>query len=88
MRIALISLVLLAACMSEPDRTTETITANCGADALQDRVGQPAADHDFDTGDRPVRILPPGSIMTMDHRPDRLNVETDDAGIITRIWCG
>ncbi|MRU14904.1 hypothetical protein FDP25_05605 [Roseovarius sp. A21] len=26
--------------------------------------------------------------MTMDHRPDRLNVDLDEAGRITRIWCG
>ncbi|WP_425500518.1 I78 family peptidase inhibitor [Roseovarius bejariae] len=24
----------------------------------------------------------------MDHRPDRLNVDLDEAGRITRIWCG
>ena len=37
---------------------------------------------------RPFRILPPGSAMTMDHSPARVNFDLDDAGNITRVWCG
>jgi len=37
---------------------------------------------------RPARILPPGSMMTMDYRPDRINVELDDNDIVTRVFCG
>ena len=37
---------------------------------------------------RPYRILPPGSMMTMDHSPARINFDLDEAGIITRVWCG
>ncbi|KAF9885963.1 hypothetical protein FE257_012138 [Aspergillus nanangensis] len=28
------------------------------------------------------RILKPGDAMTMDYRPDRLNVHTDDSGVV------
>lgn len=35
-----------------------------------------------------TRILPPGSAMTMDYRPDRLNIELDEFGVITRLFCG
>lgn len=35
-----------------------------------------------------LRILPPGSIITMDMRLDRLNVYLDDDGLIQRIRCG
>lgn len=38
--------------------------------------------------ERPFRILPPGSAMTMDHNPARVNFDLDEAGTITRIWCG
>jgi hypothetical protein len=38
--------------------------------------------------DVPFRVLPPGSMRTMDHVPDRINLETDGNGIITRIFCG
>ena len=37
---------------------------------------------------RPFRVLPPGSMMTMDHSPARVNFDTDEAGTITRVWCG
>lgn len=35
-----------------------------------------------------IRWLPPGSVMTMDYRPDRLNVDLDAGGVITRVRCG
>lgn len=37
---------------------------------------------------RSNRILPPGSAMTMDYRPDRINVELDDNDIVVRVFCG
>lgn len=59
----------------------------CGAAQMQALIGTPVAAQDF-TGRDAVRILPPGAMMTMDHRPDRLNIEHDADGVITRIWCG
>lgn len=66
-----------------PDRA-ET----CDAETLQHLVGNPQSALESAEITGPTRILPPGSMMTMDHRPDRLNVDLDDAGRITRIWCG
>ncbi|RKF16318.1 hypothetical protein D6850_01810 [Roseovarius spongiae] len=60
----------------------------CGASAYADTVGTPRADHDFTDGDRPLRIIPPDSAVTMDYRADRLNVDIDEDGIVTRVWCG
>lgn len=37
---------------------------------------------------RPNRILRPGQPMTMDYRPDRINVELDDNDIVVRVFCG
>lgn len=61
--------------------------ATCGADQVQDLVGQPveAARDRLTSG---VRIIPPNSPITQDYRPDRLNVDLDAGAIITRIWCG
>lgn len=39
-----------------------------------------------DTG-RPYRILKPDDMMTMDHNPERINVE-HSGGKVTRVWCG
>ena len=36
---------------------------------------------------RPYRIVKPGDAMTMDHNPDRINVEHSD-GTVMRVWCG
>jgi hypothetical protein len=38
--------------------------------------------------DRPHRILPPDSAMTMDYIPDRLNIHTTEDGIILQQDCG
>ena len=39
-------------------------------------------------GDLLHRVIMPGMAVTMDFREDRLNIETDDKGVITRIYCG
>lgn len=34
------------------------------------------------------RIIPPDSAVTQDFRPDRVNVDLDEDGMIIRVWCG
>jgi hypothetical protein len=51
-------------------------------------IGKPVDESAVKATGRPYRILPPGAMMTMDHSPDRINVETDDAGIVVRVFCG
>ncbi|WP_413207273.1 I78 family peptidase inhibitor [Rhodospirillum sp. A1_3_36] len=71
----------------------------CIADQLQDRIGgpllsssapPPAQGPFLRVSDlpHPQRILPPGSLVTHDFRPDRLNVMIDAVGRITQITCG
>jgi hypothetical protein len=36
----------------------------------------------------PNRLVPPRTIVTRDFRPNRLNLETDPAGVIRRLTCG
>ncbi|WP_371225847.1 I78 family peptidase inhibitor [Roseovarius sp. 2305UL8-3] len=62
--------------------------ASCGGNLLMDQIGQPADSVDLSAAKEDVRLLPPGSIMTMDHRPRRMNADLDEAGLITRLWCG
>jgi len=35
-----------------------------------------------------VRVLRPGDMATMDHRPDRLNIHLDDQDVIEALRCG
>ena len=39
------------------------------------------------SGARIVRSLPPGTIVTMEFRPDRLNIHLDRKGRIARLQC-
>jgi hypothetical protein len=50
-------------------------------------VGQPLDEAKVKAEDRPYRILKPGDMMTMDHNPQRINVEHEN-GKVTRVWCG
>jgi hypothetical protein len=40
------------------------------------------------TGAAALRWIEPDTMVTMDHRTDRLNIEVDAAGRITRLRCG
>ena len=59
----------------------------CNADARSGLIGTniaavtlPAAlDH---------RIVKPDSAVTLDHRPERLNIHVDEDGVIQRLDCG
>ncbi len=85
-----VALLVLAACVPEEEPPSRQLSEadTCGAEPLQLLVGVPFEPGDFEQAGRPLRILPPDSAMTMDHRPDRLNVDLDDAGTVIRIWCG
>jgi len=37
---------------------------------------------------RPVRVLKPDSMATMDYSPARINVHLNDAGVVEKITCG
>ncbi|MFD1156495.1 I78 family peptidase inhibitor [Roseovarius aestuarii] len=86
----IVILTLLGACVSEEERPARQAAADdvCGASKLQVLVGLPFDSGSFETEGQPLRVLPPGSAMTMDHNPARLNVDLDEAATVTRIWCG
>lgn len=61
---------------------------SCGAQAREYLLGQPVSEVDLDSLARTVRPISPGQPVTMDHRPDRINLDLDGDGVIVRIWCG
>ncbi len=75
--------LMLNAC----ETATEPGPDTCGAAALQDRIGEgrTALTDPLPEG---TRIIPPGTAVTQDYRPERLNIDVDAQGRITRIWCG
>lgn len=82
---ALSVLALLSAC--QPHEDVMRPDATCAASKYETLIGTPADAADF-SAEKLVRIIAPGTAVTMDYRADRLNVETDEAGIITRVYCG
>lgn len=77
------------------DATTATdeVPRTCNADPVQALIGQEATDAvvaqaTADSSSASVRVLRPGDAATMDFRQDRLNILTDDAGVIEKLSCG
>lgn len=100
--LAMAALLPLAACAGggatvepAPPPATEVspVAMQCKADAAQSYIGQKvtvelgAIIRDA-TGARTVRWGPPRSAMTMDYRPDRVNILYDDDNKITQVSCG
>ncbi|PCD03049.1 hypothetical protein COC42_01070 [Sphingomonas spermidinifaciens] len=94
-RLAPIALIALAACAptTEPATADPATGAQCDATPVQALVGQAGDAATVDrakvgSGARTVRRYATGSALTMDFRPDRLNVEVDGGGKIVKLSCG
>lgn len=76
----------LSGCADPSGTALQTELSSCGGAAVKGWIGQPVG---AVTSQLPgVRILNPGSMNTMDYRPERLNVHVDGAGTITALTCG
>ena len=71
-----------------PSRAKEEGPDSCFAADHAALVGQPISAFDQSALDQPVRIIPPGGIVTMEYNPKRLNVDLDSNDVIVRFWCG
>ncbi len=66
---------------------------DCGIGSIDDLVGKAVTatmedDARKRSGARAVRVIRRGAMVTMDFRPDRLNIHVDDKGVVTRLRCG
>lgn len=83
-------LIALAACTTSEVPLPSPVPPGadaCGANELQYLLGQKAAVLAALSLPEGTRIIPPGTAVTMDYRPDRLNIELDDNDRITRVHC-
>ncbi|RMC36580.1 I78 family peptidase inhibitor [Paracoccus alkanivorans] len=86
----LISGLALAACEPETESSTAPtldLPQNCGAEVLQDLVGQPKSALDSQKLPAGTRIIGPEDAVTADFRPDRLNIELNGDDRIEKIGC-
>ena len=81
------ALLALAACVSEPPAVAAE-EDQCGASAQQGLIGQSREVLTEKSFTGPVRVIGPNQAVTMDFNPERINLETDAVGIITRVFCG
>lgn len=95
-RLGFTAMVCLAACSSsrgleEPVGTIAgegfEFQKQCPADDYQSLIGQQLAAVTYPQ-DVKTRIISPESVVTMDYRLDRMNIHTNEEGVITRVVCG
>lgn len=79
---------VLAGCVQPVDDTAMVPSDLCGAAALQGLVGQPSTVLQTMKFAHETRIIEPNSAVTLDHRPDRLNIHLDQTKTISRVDCG
>ena len=61
---------------------------DCGADNLRALIGKPRSALNGVTLPASVRIISPGTPVTMDYSPTRLNIDLDEKGVIVDLRCG
>lgn len=88
----LLGSVVACTTMPPPDADTGA-TGPCNADNASWAVGQAATPEVVEraragSNSRDVRVIEPGQAVTMDHRPDRLNIDVNERGAITGLRCG
>lgn len=90
---AITALSIVSACVMTPADVEGVPGGTCEAAAAQRLIGQTAnaalgSDALRLTGASSLRWIPPGTAVTMDFRPDRLNIELDAQNRVTAIRCG
>ena len=96
MKSTLGALLLIAACAAVPPGEVPEAGGSghiCNAEGLGNLVGREATgalgtEAVRRSGSRTLRWIRPGDAVTMDYRPDRLNVHLDARNRVARFACG
>jgi len=83
----LLPLLALAACVEPAPLPVEPDTDQCNASSLQGLVGQSGTVLQKMMLPAGTRVINPGDPVTMDFRPDRMNVEIGASGRIEKVAC-
>ncbi len=92
----LIAALALGACTTTQQADGErapALTDSCDTSVLAGLVGKPftaavEAEAKKQSGLTNVRVIRPGMAVTMDFRPDRLNIDINEKNIVTGFRCG
>ena len=91
-----LAVVALSGCTtstSDKEPAVEAGHSRCDAKAASFVIGQKASAQLLEqarvkAGAQNARLLSPHDVMTLEYRSDRLNLNTDDNAVITRVNCG
>jgi hypothetical protein len=91
--LAISALIGIAACAPTPKAADISAGASCGDAGVAPLIGKVWTDSMRPealkrSGSRTLRVIGPDTVVTMDYRIDRLNVEVDAEGRILRVRCG
>lgn len=83
----------LAAAIQAPPAPSNSGSQACDSDRIAALVGKKWTERDRAvvlqrSGARRLRVYVRGTPVTLDYSPDRLNIETNAKGRITRLGCG
>lgn len=96
----LLPVALLAGCASHDEAPSAALqpaatprAETCTASAVQSLIGHPVnpavlEQARLQAGAQRARVLRPGTAVTLEYDSQRLNLDTDDADLITRASCG
>ncbi len=85
--LAVLPLVALTACVQPEPVPSEPAADQCNAASLSGLVGQPSTVLKTMLLPAGTRVINPGDPVTMDFRPDRMNIEIGADGRIAKIGC-
>jgi hypothetical protein len=67
---------------------TDPAADTCNMAQYSALIGKPATDPGVPAAGATVRLIRPGTQVTMDFQPTRLNIDINAEGVITAIRCG
>ncbi|MGF6594317.1 I78 family peptidase inhibitor [Pseudomonas sp. 2835] len=98
--VSLLAVAVLAGCSSTggssskaPQATAANTDGRCQASGAEFAIGKPATPELLEqarkaSGSQLARVLKPHDIMTLEYRSERLNLNADEQGVVTRVNCG
>lgn len=96
--LAFVTLVALSGCQNSNSANTETVSstpsnATCNPEGLQQFIGLAPMENvleqiRLESGAMTVRVIRFDQPVTLEYNPERVNIVTDAAGMITSINCG
>ncbi|MDJ0277132.1 I78 family peptidase inhibitor [Sphingomonas sp. 2R-10] len=94
----IVTTLALGACTTPQQAQSEAgappeLPGDCGAGAVAGLVGKPfsaalEAEAKRRTSARTIRAIRPGTAVTMDFQPNRLNIDIDEKNVVTGFRCG